>query len=146
MTLVLTALTQHEVIQISDRRFTYLRDHKVVRRDDEKNKAVLFCGRLMFSFTGLGELGMERQTDLWLAGRIRDVIAEQQAPGDQGTVLQGVARKATELFGKARYRGQRHASSGPDGRASTPRIQTPLPARMSFSRTSRLSRTSTMAR
>ena len=52
MTLVLTALTQHEVIQVSDRRFTYLSGGSVVRRDDEKNKAVLFCGRLMFGFTG----------------------------------------------------------------------------------------------
>jgi hypothetical protein len=87
MTLVLTALTEHEVIQVSDRRFTYVKGGSVVRRDDEKNKAVLFCGRLMFGFTGLGELGVERQTDLWLAGRICDVIAEHDQPGDQGIVL-----------------------------------------------------------
>jgi hypothetical protein len=112
MTLVLTSLTQHEVIQVSDRRFTYLSGGSVVRRDDERNKAVLFCGRLMFGFTGLGELGMERQTDMWLAGRICDVIAEHDRPGDQGSVLHGVASKATELFRKPRYRGHRHAFVG----------------------------------
>jgi hypothetical protein len=112
MTLVLTALTQHEVIQVSDRRFTYMRGDEVLRRDDENNKAILFCGRLMFSFTGFGDLGTERQTDLWLANRICDVIAEATQPGDQGAVLQGVAAKATELFRKLRYRGQRHAFIG----------------------------------
>jgi hypothetical protein len=111
VTLVLTALTHHEVIQVSDRRFTYLRGNEVLKHDDEKNKAVLFCGRLMFSFTGLGELGMERQTDLWLAGRICDVIAAQQ-PGDQDTVLRGLTDKATQLFEKPRYKGQRHAFVG----------------------------------
>jgi hypothetical protein len=112
VTLVLTVLTHHEVIQVSDRRFTYLRGDEVLKRDDEKNKAVLFCGRLMFSFTGLGELGLERQTDLWLAGRICDVIAEVQQPGDQDTVLRGLRDKATELFQKPRYKGQRHAFVG----------------------------------
>lgn len=112
MTLVLTALTRHEVIQVSDRRFTYTRGAKVLRRDDENNKAVLFCGRLMFAFTGFGDLGMERQTDLWLANRICDVIAEADQPSDQGTVLNGVRAKSTELFRKLRYRGQRHAFIG----------------------------------
>lgn len=112
MTLVLTALTQDEVIQVSDRRFTYLRGASVLRRDDENNKAVLFCGRLMFAFTGLGDLGMERQTDLWFAHRICDVIAEANQPGDQASVLNGVRAKATDLFRKPRYRGQRHAFIG----------------------------------
>ena len=75
MTLVLSALTQHEVIQVSDRRFTYLTpDGSVRSSNDEKNKAVLFCGRLMFAFTGMGELGKRRRTDLWLA---------DQMPGDR---------------------------------------------------------------
>jgi hypothetical protein len=112
MTLVLTALTQHEVIQVSDRRFTYKQGDLVLRRDDENNKAILFCGRLMFAFTGFGDLGMERQTALWLASRICDVIAEADQSGDHGTVLEGVRAKATELFRKLRYRGHRHAFVG----------------------------------
>ena len=112
MTLVLTALTHHEVIQVSDRRFTYMRGRELVKRDDENNKAILFCGRLMFAFTGFGDLGMERQTDVWLANRICDVIAETKQPGDQANVLQGIGAKTTDLFRKPRYRGQRHAFVG----------------------------------
>jgi hypothetical protein len=112
VTLVLTALTQNEVIQVSDRRYTYIRGSEVVKRDDENNKAVLFCGRLMFSFTGIGDLGMERQTDLWLAGRICDVIAEAGETADQVAVLRGLRDRATDVFRKLRYRGQRHAFVG----------------------------------
>src|SRR5947208_4367655 len=108
MTLVLSALTQHEVIQVSDRRFTYTQpDGSIVSQNDEKNKAVLFCGRLMFSFTGRGDLGKDRRTDLWLAERISEVLAETE-PGDQAVLLRGLAAKATALFRRA-YRGQRHA-------------------------------------
>lgn len=108
MTLVLSTLTQHEVIQVSDRRFTYLApDGSVRSRNDEKNKAVLFCGRLMFSFTGRGDLGKKRRTDLWLADAICDVIATTRS-NDQGELLKGLAEKCTSLFFKA-YKGQAHA-------------------------------------
>jgi hypothetical protein len=108
MTLILSALTQHEVIQVSDRRFTYLAPNGSVRsRNDEKNKAVLFCGRLMFGFTGRGDLGPKRRTDLWLANAICDVIAANES-GDQGLLLHGLAERCTRLFATA-YRGQAHA-------------------------------------
>jgi hypothetical protein len=108
MTLVLSALTQHEIIQVSDRRFTYTRpDGSIVSQNDEKNKAVLFCGRLMLSFTGRGDLGKDRRTDLWLAERICEVLAETDS-GDQAVLLRGLAARATALFRRA-YGGQRHA-------------------------------------
>ena len=83
MTLVLTALTHHEVIQVSDRRFTYMRGRELVKRDDENNKAYpVLAGRLMFAFTGFWPPGYrQRQTDVWLANRICDVIAETKQPG-----------------------------------------------------------------
>jgi hypothetical protein len=113
MTFVVSALTQHEVIQVSDRRFTYTKPGKPPTYDDEQNKAVLFCGRLMFAFTGIGDLGMGRETDLWLAERICDVIREAgPTPVDQGTLLQGLATKSTEQFRRLRYRGRRHAFIG----------------------------------
>jgi hypothetical protein len=68
---------------------------------------VLFCGRLFFGFTGRGDLGRSRRTDLWLAERIAEIVSGSHG-GDQGTLLRGVATTATELFAKA-YRGQRHA-------------------------------------
>ncbi len=111
MTFILSALTRHEVIQVSDRRFTYYRGGKVVDYDDEKNKAVLFCGRLLLGFAGFGDLGTERQSDLWLASRICDVIGENDT-GDQGVLLEGIRLESTELFRKPRYRGKRHAFVG----------------------------------
>jgi hypothetical protein len=111
VTLVLSVLTQREVVQVSDRRFTYSRpDGSVSSRNDEKNKAVLFCGRVVFAFTGRGDLGPKRSTDLWLAERICDVLSEESG-GDQGVVLERLAGKATHLFERA-YRGERHAFIG----------------------------------
>jgi hypothetical protein len=111
VTFILSALTQHEVIQVSDRRFTYYRGGKVVDCDDEKNKAVLSCGRILFGFAGLGELGTERQTDLWLAERVRE-IAAASGTEDQGVLLEGIREKATALFKKLRYKGNRQAFVG----------------------------------
>lgn len=96
---------------MSDRRFTYTTPGKAPSYSDEENKAVLFCGRLLFSFTGIGDLGMGRETDVWLAERICEVIAEDE-PQDQGAILQGIAAKGTQQFRKLRYRGHRHAFIG----------------------------------
>jgi hypothetical protein len=120
VTFVLSALTQHEVAQLSDRRFTYTRPGKQPTYDDEQNKAVLFCGRLLLSFCGVGDIGMGRETDTWLAERICEVIAEAGAAVDQGVLLTGIASKATEQFRKMRYRGRRHAFIGVGWARSNP--------------------------
>jgi hypothetical protein len=61
----------------------------------------------MFGFTGRGDLGMKRRTDLWLADKICEVLSETP-DADQGELLHGIAAKATALFARA-YRGDRHA-------------------------------------
>jgi hypothetical protein len=114
MTLVLNVLTHHEVVQVSDRRFSYIAaDGTVTRQDDEKNKSVLFCGRLVFSFTGLGEIGPDRRTDLWLAKGLAAWVAEVErvgtGPKDQRDLLNDLTERATTQFRKPRYRGQPHA-------------------------------------
>jgi hypothetical protein len=111
VTFVLSALTQHEVIQVSDRRLSSWRNGQLVDSDDEKNKAVLFCGRLMFGVTGVAELGHEGRTDLWLAERICDVIRESK-PTSQSEILLGLAGKATRLFAQPGYQGRAHAFVG----------------------------------
>ncbi len=108
VTLVLSVLTQHEVVQVSDRRFTYTGpDGSVRSRNDEKNKSILFCGRLLFGFAGRGDLGPKRRSDLWLAQAICEVI-EARDTTDQGEILRGIAEKCTGLFSRA-YKGERHA-------------------------------------
>lgn len=63
MTLVLSCLTQEYVVQVSDRRLTFIDDGTV--KDDDTNKAVVFCGHIAFGYTGLDKLdGVP--TDHWL--------------------------------------------------------------------------------
>lgn len=57
MTLIVSLLTHDLALQVSDRRYSYVGpDGKVVKREDDHNKAVLLCGRIAIGFTGLGEL------------------------------------------------------------------------------------------
>jgi hypothetical protein len=93
-------ITKDWVAQVSDRRLVWLEQDRVVRSDDERNKAVVWCGRLVFAYTGLGELGVERQTDLWLANRLSK-IDQPVAPGrevDQAHLLGRLAEHCTEYF------------------------------------------------
>jgi hypothetical protein len=140
LTFVLSAITHDEILQVSDRRFTFVNpDGSIHRRDDESNKMVLFCGRIMFGFTGRGDLGMERQTDLWLANRIGEVNATLGEPSQVG-MLSGIAKKLTDLFKKRRYAGQRHAfvaaawarmQPAPPSRPATPNEMSPYLAYIS---------------
>ena len=104
MTLVLNVLTPNFVVQVSDRRLVWLRDESVEKYDDEKNKAVLWCGRLAFAYTGLAELGRERRTDLWLANTLSKIEqclreeAESREDKDQFHLLKSLAEEATAYF------------------------------------------------
>jgi hypothetical protein len=118
LTLILSVITKDWVAQVSDRRLVWLRDDRVVRSDDERNKAVVWCSRLVFGYTGLAELGLERRTDLWLANRLGEIEAAGP-PGqvDQGRLLGQLAERCTEYFSGPRIRGidstlRRHAFVG----------------------------------
>jgi hypothetical protein len=68
VTLVLTCVAPDYVVQVSDRCMTWVRaDGRIDHQDDDTNKAVFFCGHMAFAYTGLGELGSHKRTDLWLA-------------------------------------------------------------------------------
>src|SRR5262249_205713 len=62
VTLVLSALTKNVVLQASDRRLVWIHDGAVTDKDDMANKAVLYCGRLAFSYTAVPALGPGRHT------------------------------------------------------------------------------------
>jgi hypothetical protein len=100
LTLVISAICDPWVVQVSDRRLVWLEGDVIRRRDDERNKAVLWCSRLAFAYTGLAELGMERRTDLWLANRLKDIEAalapEQDL--DQAYLLGRLAELSTDYF------------------------------------------------
>lgn len=97
MTLVVSLISESWAIQVSDRRLVYVGpDGTVVRRDDEKNKAILWCNRLAFSYTGLGELGPGREgTDAWLARELAAWWGEEDRMGqDQGAVIDAIGKRA----------------------------------------------------
>jgi hypothetical protein len=93
VTLILSALTRDAVVQVSDRRFVYLRPDGTVHRDqDDSNKAVVFANRVAFAFTGIAQLGpMSEKTDMWMAKILNPAH-------DQGEAVQTLANAASERF------------------------------------------------
>lgn len=102
MTLVLSCLTRDVVYQIADRRLTDLGPpHGVI--DDEANKAVVVGGRLVFGYSGLGQIGIaptDERTDLWLAR----VIA-RGSTDDMAKVAERIRVAATEAFREIKCHG-----------------------------------------
>lgn len=104
MTLVLSLITESWAIQVSDRRLVWL-DAKggIVRKDDERNKAVMWCNRLAFAYTGLAELGpMREATDEWLARELAESWAEAGAEQSQDAVVAAIADRATAAMKRPR--------------------------------------------
>jgi hypothetical protein len=106
VTLVLSMITREWVVQVSDRRLVWFEDGQVVRHDDERNKAVVWCSRLVFGYTGLAQLGMERRTDLWLAARLAEIDGAGAPSGqvDQARLLAQLADRCTTYFDGPRVR------------------------------------------
>jgi hypothetical protein len=104
MTLILSVVTHQHLIQASDRRLVWFRHKKVVKRDDYRNKAVCWRGRMTLAYTGLAQVGPKRRTDLWLA----DVLLAEAVAGqtDHGFALEHLADAATAEFLKP-YIGKR---------------------------------------
>jgi hypothetical protein len=105
MTLVLSLITVSWAIQVSDRKLVWLdQNNAIVRKDDHRNKAVLWCNRLAFAYTGLAELGpMREATDEWLARELRDWwVAAGRAEQRQDQVMAAIADRATAAIQRPR--------------------------------------------
>jgi hypothetical protein len=105
MTLVLSLITESWAIQVSDRRLVWLSsDGKIVRGDDHRNKAILWCNRLAFAYTGLAELGPYREpTDEWLARELREWWVESGGVEQrQDALLAAIADRATAAVRRPR--------------------------------------------
>jgi len=79
VTVIISVIAQDLVFQVSDRRLSRTLGGKVIPEPKPANKAVLFCNRAVFGYTGYaflpprpprGEEGM--RTDLWLANELKD--------------------------------------------------------------------------
>jgi hypothetical protein len=75
-----------------------------VRQDDHRNKAVLWCNRLAFAYTGLAELGpMREATDEWLARELREWwVAGGGVEQRQDQVMAAIADRATAAIQRPR--------------------------------------------
>jgi len=105
MTIVVDCFAKDAAFQVSDRRLTDLHG-KIF--DDQRNKAVIVNGRLVFSYTGLAHIDGQR-TDLWLAKAIAEC-----ATSDMSAVANHVRDKATVALSKIHCPSQfkRHAFRG----------------------------------
>lgn len=94
MTMLLGCISNEQVVQVSDRRLTWVgADGKVIGiRDDDKNKAVVASNWLAMSYTGLAELAGE-QTHRWLM-----MAAGGASPFTLPRILEHVAERATKTF------------------------------------------------
>lgn len=105
MTLILNLITEAWAIQVSDRRLVWLgAEDKIVRKDDERNKAVVWCNRLAFAYTGLAELGPKREsTDEWLARELAGWwVDEGGSEQGQDAVVGAIATRATAAMKRPR--------------------------------------------
>jgi hypothetical protein len=93
MTLILNCITREYVLQVSDRRLVNLVDGKPCKSDE--NKAVDFCGRMAFAYTGLANLPTPKpiSTDLWLADALVGCTSIPDA-------VEAIRIKATNCFTK----------------------------------------------
>lgn len=96
MTLILSLLTRDWAVQVADRRVVRIDTRTPV--DDNRNKVVIWQGRVVFAFTGLAHIdGLN--TDEWLL--------EQFARGNAthaGVAFEEICRAATNAFSNARIR------------------------------------------
>jgi hypothetical protein len=105
MTLVLSLITESWAIQVSDRRLVWLDPaNRVIRKDDERNKAVVWCNRLAFAYTGLAELGpMREATDAWLSRELAENLAvADRSAQSQDLVVSMIADRATAAMKRPR--------------------------------------------
>jgi hypothetical protein len=121
VTLVLSLITESWALQVSDRKLVWLGTNgEIVRKDDERNKAVVWCNRLAFAYTGLAELGPKREaTDVWLARELSEWWKEAGSVEQrQDALVAAIADRATAAARRPRIaRGipphlQRHAFVG----------------------------------
>lgn len=93
MTLVVSCISPNHVVQVSDRRLAWATGAHAGRvADDNSNKAVVVCGRLVLAYTGLAQI-RSLKTDEWALR-----VAAEVAPYNPQRVCEALAEGATEDF------------------------------------------------
>lgn len=102
MTMVISVLTHHGIVQASDRRLTWVGPNGAAHPgEDNRNKAVLFSNRIVFAYTGIADIGPRRQhTDEWLA----QILYENHDSGDQADLLEALNTATSARLNHGRIR------------------------------------------
>ncbi len=90
MTLILSCATHDYLVQVSDRRLTYINTGEIA--DDNANKIVLFCHRMAFAYTGIATIDTLR-TDEWLS----NVLSTYDGTS-LSDACSGIVSSATDTF------------------------------------------------
>jgi hypothetical protein len=97
VTLIISVVSESYVFQVSDRRVTLLHaDGRRETKEEPLTKAVVFCDRAVFGFTGYAQLDLKR-TDLWIAEQLKDV-------DNLGDGFDRMRSRLTEVFRRPQYR------------------------------------------
>ncbi len=67
MTMILTCLTKDFIVQASDRRLVYRQGRKILYKEDDRNKALIYENHTVFAYTGLATLSNQKFAIDWAA-------------------------------------------------------------------------------
>ncbi len=79
MTMILTCLTKDFIVQASDRRLTYRRGRKILYKEDDRNKALIYENHTVFAYTGLATLSNQKFAIDWAAELLAQPATLQDA-------------------------------------------------------------------
>ncbi|SRR6266567_39330 len=99
MTMILTCLTKDFIVQASDRRLVYRRAGKIIYKEDDRNKALIYDNHTVFAYTGLATLSNRKFAIDWAAGR----LAQQANLHDAMGYLCECATKLMEIHPLSSY-------------------------------------------
>ena len=91
MTMVLTCLTRDFIVQASDRRLVYKQGNKIVHKEDDRNKALIYDNYAVFAYTGLATLSNQKSAIDWAA----ELLAK---PPNLHDAMAYLADRATHLM------------------------------------------------
>jgi hypothetical protein len=94
MTLILNCLTPKHAIQVSDRRLVW---PDGTLANDNRNKAILVNGNIVFSYTGLALIDGKTRSDDWFLNALSDIYKEHPNVS-LTTTAQHIAKRATDAI------------------------------------------------
>jgi len=106
LTLALACISDNHVVQVSDRRLTWITGpHAGKVADDGRNKALVVCNRFVLAYTGLAQIANQK-TDEWALN-----VAARVNPASAQGISETIAKEATEEFRKLKIKktSRRHA-------------------------------------